>query len=272
MSMVFCRGCGKQIHETAPACPTCGAPQSVTAVAGAHEREGVVMGGTTANGIALRPQESLLFEGDVVLYKSKLNVSQTQALITNQRLIVAEGDQTVEKADIQAVVEEKYGPSSKTVFKLHDGSTLTMTAANRQTFIAAAKVFAGQADMSTMPKQPKLSMVKNGTAWLAAFGPLIADLVGLIVMSIMWGNTDDLRFMQVMPVLVLRVGVIYLLLRIDYLKLQSQGYNVKQLGLADPITFPVYLFSRAKVFKNGKGPAIVWTVLVVIDILFLLAN
>jgi hypothetical protein len=25
--MVFCRGCGKEIHETAPACPACGAPQ-----------------------------------------------------------------------------------------------------------------------------------------------------------------------------------------------------------------------------------------------------
>lgn len=27
MGMVFCRGCGKDIHETAPSCPACGAPQ-----------------------------------------------------------------------------------------------------------------------------------------------------------------------------------------------------------------------------------------------------
>lgn len=27
MAMVFCRGCGKEIHETAPACPHCGAMQ-----------------------------------------------------------------------------------------------------------------------------------------------------------------------------------------------------------------------------------------------------
>jgi TM2 domain-containing membrane protein YozV len=27
--MVFCRGCGKEIHETAAACPHCGAPQRV---------------------------------------------------------------------------------------------------------------------------------------------------------------------------------------------------------------------------------------------------
>lgn len=26
--MVFCRGCGKEIHETAPACPMCGALQA----------------------------------------------------------------------------------------------------------------------------------------------------------------------------------------------------------------------------------------------------
>jgi hypothetical protein len=27
MAMVFCRGCGKEIHETAPTCPHCGALQ-----------------------------------------------------------------------------------------------------------------------------------------------------------------------------------------------------------------------------------------------------
>jgi len=29
MAMVFCRGCGKEIHETAITCPSCGAPQNV---------------------------------------------------------------------------------------------------------------------------------------------------------------------------------------------------------------------------------------------------
>jgi hypothetical protein len=29
MAMVFCRGCGKEIHETAPTCPHCGAPQAL---------------------------------------------------------------------------------------------------------------------------------------------------------------------------------------------------------------------------------------------------
>lgn len=29
MSMVFCRGCGKELHETAPTCPHCGFVQAV---------------------------------------------------------------------------------------------------------------------------------------------------------------------------------------------------------------------------------------------------
>lgn len=34
-SMVFCRGCAKEIHETAATCPSCGAPQGAAkAVAG----------------------------------------------------------------------------------------------------------------------------------------------------------------------------------------------------------------------------------------------
>ncbi len=31
MSMIFCRGCGKQIHETAPTCPHCGSVQQLAA-------------------------------------------------------------------------------------------------------------------------------------------------------------------------------------------------------------------------------------------------
>lgn len=34
MGMVFCRGCGKEIHETAPTCPHCGAPQHANAASG----------------------------------------------------------------------------------------------------------------------------------------------------------------------------------------------------------------------------------------------
>lgn len=29
MSTVYCRGCGKETHETAETCPSCGAPQNI---------------------------------------------------------------------------------------------------------------------------------------------------------------------------------------------------------------------------------------------------
>ena len=32
-NFVHCRGCGHQIHETAPSCPKCGAPQAVATAA-----------------------------------------------------------------------------------------------------------------------------------------------------------------------------------------------------------------------------------------------
>src|SRR5947208_292024 len=39
MAMVFCRGCGKEIHETAITCPSCGAPQNVrTALVSATDK------------------------------------------------------------------------------------------------------------------------------------------------------------------------------------------------------------------------------------------
>ena len=37
MSMIFCRGCGKEIHESAPACPHCGAPQTALAAEGSDK-------------------------------------------------------------------------------------------------------------------------------------------------------------------------------------------------------------------------------------------
>jgi uncharacterized membrane protein YhaH (DUF805 family) len=37
MGMVFCRGCGKEIHESAPACPHCGAPQTALAAEGSDK-------------------------------------------------------------------------------------------------------------------------------------------------------------------------------------------------------------------------------------------
>ncbi|WP_293401707.1 hypothetical protein [Polaromonas sp.] len=53
MTMVYCRGCGKQIHETALACPECGAPQKPAATPIAQ------VGSTPASATVLSPADSL---------------------------------------------------------------------------------------------------------------------------------------------------------------------------------------------------------------------
>ena len=137
-------------------------------------------------------------------------------------------------------------------------------------FKAAALILAGQGDMSSLPTTPKLSKVKNTTAWLAAFGPFISGLITIVLGVMMSGDPESWSTFTAIKLLIIRVVLIYLFLRIDYLSLQKQGFNVKQLGIAAPITFPVYLFSRAKAFGHGKAYAIVWCVLVGIDILLML--
>ena len=59
-------------------------------------------------------------------------------------------------------------------------------------------------------------------------------------------------------------------LRIDHISLQRQGFNTEGLGIAAPEKLPVYLFSRAKAFGHGKAYAITWSVLAVLEIVWLL--
>ena len=44
MGMVFCRGCGKEIHETAPICPHCGAPQAIPTAVDSTRSVGKLIG------------------------------------------------------------------------------------------------------------------------------------------------------------------------------------------------------------------------------------
>lgn len=44
MGMVFCRGCGKEIHETAPTCPHCGAPQAIPSTVNSTRSVGKLIG------------------------------------------------------------------------------------------------------------------------------------------------------------------------------------------------------------------------------------
>jgi hypothetical protein len=221
-----------------------------------------------------RPQETVLFEGDGTLLKSKLNVKETEVAVTNERLVIAVTGQTIEKADIASVTEGKHGFAAKMVFALRDGSTIDLMAANVGSFKAAAFILAGQSEagaIPAMPAPPALSQVKNGTAWLAAFGPLVTAIIVLVIAALFWGNPENWSAFTLIQVLLLRIALIWLFLRIDYLSLQKQGYAVKQLGLADPAVLPYYLFSRAKVFGHSKVYGITWCVLVALDILLAFA-
>lgn len=44
MGMVFCRGCGKELHDTAPTCPHCGAPQAIISGLGGPRSIGKLIG------------------------------------------------------------------------------------------------------------------------------------------------------------------------------------------------------------------------------------
>jgi hypothetical protein len=109
--------------------------------------------------------------------------------------------------------------------------------------------------------------VKNTTAWIAAFGPMLAGLFVVLLAAIMGWNLDNASGMDVVKFVILRLVLIYTFMRIDHLSLQAQGYNTNALGIVPPEQFPIYLFSRAKVFGHSKSYAITWCVLIGIDIL-----
>ena len=44
MGMVFCRGCGKEIHDSAPTCSACGAPKGTAAASGNQRSVGKLIG------------------------------------------------------------------------------------------------------------------------------------------------------------------------------------------------------------------------------------
>ena len=108
-------------------------------------------------------------------------------------------------------------------------------------------------------------------AWLAALGPLWADLSFLLVAAILGWNLDaELSLVGFLRIIVFKLVVVYLFLRIDHISLQRQGFNTEALGIAAPEKLPVYLFSRAKAFGHGKAYAITWSVLAVLEIVWLL--
>lgn len=62
MGMLYCRGCGQQMHESAPFCPHCGAPQSSAATATLQPVAGVRVGNVLVGFLAVAPLVGLVLE------------------------------------------------------------------------------------------------------------------------------------------------------------------------------------------------------------------
>lgn len=72
MSMIFCRGCGREIHETALSCPHCGGQQAVSAVPVASTGNQAVWMAVTSLvlgifGLLIAVSEGIWTPADVVL-------------------------------------------------------------------------------------------------------------------------------------------------------------------------------------------------------------
>jgi hypothetical protein len=220
---------------------------------------------TTA--IQPRADERVLFDGNVDYLRSKLSVVVTHAFITQQRLVLAGGQRQYERTDLVDATEEKHGLAKKIVFKTTGGDLVAMAAPDHRRLKAAADVLMGRASLDAMPKEPALKDVKSGTAWFAALMPLLGGLVVNVMIGLaLWGDYENWQTRHVVIALIMRLGLDYAALLIDYLSLQRQGFNVRGLGVASPATMPGYLFSRARVFGKGKGLAVTWVVLVLLDL------
>lgn len=221
----------------------------------------------------LRADETVLFQGDVANIKSLTNIKEGGGSVTNQRCNFQWAGQSfaAEKHELASVQEQKHGLATKLVLQHKNGESIAVQAANMRGLKNALYALAGLKFEEAALKQPELSAVKNVTAWLAALGPVWADLSFLLLASIMgWDLDGSLTFMSLLKIILFKVTVIYLFLRIDHIKLQQQGYNTVALGITGPEKLPYYLFSRAKAFGQGKAYAITWCVLVALEILWLL--
>lgn len=216
-----------------------------------------------------RADETVWFQGNVANIQSLTNIKEGSGVVTNQRCAFQWAGQTfaAEKHELASVVEQKHGLGTKIVVQRKSGESVTVQAPNMRGLKNALYALAGLQSV----KQPELSAVKNATAWLAALGPLWADLSFLLVAAILGWNLDaELSLVGFLRIIVFKLVLIYLFLRIDHISLQRQGFNTEALGIAAPEKFPMYLFSRAKAFGHGKAYAITWCVLAALEIVWLL--
>ena len=110
--------------------------------------------------------------------------------------------------------------------------------------------------------------MKNITAWIAALGPPLSGLVVLLISAMLGWHLENVNIFGWMQLFIFRISLMYVFLRMDYVAIQSQGFNPVKLGIVSPQQGPYYLFSRAKAFRQGRAYAITWCALFVIDVVY----
>lgn len=224
----------------------------------------------TAKPAHLAIPETILFQGDASLIRSVLSMTQGSAIGTTERFVFSgdkKGDITLHRADIKSVEEAKYGFAKKWVVTTTTGQRYQFLATNAAALKLAMLTLGGQEVPPGTYKEPLLSDVKNGTAWLAALGPTLSGVLLLIVGSLMNWNLQSTSNLALFKMWVFKLAMIYMFLRIDSANLQWQGFNTVKLGIVAPEN-PSYLFSRARAFGHGKGYAVTWCVLLSIEVLY----
>lgn len=227
----------------------------------------------TATTGASNETEATLFQGDASLLRSLLKIVQGSALGTTERFVFrAHGiaDIVLLRADIQSATETKHGLTTKWVVTTKGGERYQFLADNVKGLRRTMLALTGQQPMDAAAiAEPSPAAVKNGTAWLAAFGPTLSGILVVILAAVMHWNYNNPSSFDLFKLWLFKLAFIYAFFRVDYASVQRQGFNPVSLGMAPPEN-PKYLFSRAKAFGQGKGYAITWSVLFGIEILFLI--
>ena len=220
-----------------------------------------------------RSGETVLFQGDIANLQSLMNIKQGHGVVTDQRCVFQWGGETftAERQDLADVQEQKHGFGAKLVVTHRDGSSATVQAPNMRGLTGALLALAGRQSVEAATAQPDKAKVKNGTAWLAAFSPLLSGFIVLIVYWAM-GWTGAATLLGLLQLIAFRLVLVYLFMKIDHQGLQRQGFSPAQLGITGPEKFWAYLGSRAKAFGHGKGYAVTWWVLLALDLLFLVSG
>lgn len=119
-----------------------------------------------------------------------------------------------------------------------------------------------------LPNQPGSLAVRNRTAWLAAFGPLISQQAAGFIVGLGFGNVQNWNGLKWMLAYALWVSITYQFIRYDRNSLKSQGFDPDALNIRSPVNLPMYLFSRARAFGHSKAYAITWCVVAVVSLVF----